>query len=152
MKKQLCAIAILLGFYFAFAATNAHAQSASQSRAHIPFDFIIGDKTLPAGDYIVNHNSTSGTLVFRNRKEGKDMLFMVTMLKEKRNEMPQLVFNRYGATYFLAQVQNPEYQLGVAKSRREHELHRRIVQTPSGETTARLTMETVTVPLAAARM
>lgn len=51
MKKYLISIVTLFSFVFVLSVASTFAQSVRSLRVHIPFEFQIDKKTLPAGDY-----------------------------------------------------------------------------------------------------
>jgi len=75
-------------------------------RADIPFDFMVGDKTFPAGTYtFAEHGITLGTFVIRSL-DGRTSVMVITRGVQgslTRPDETKLVFNRYGDLYFLAQ-------------------------------------------------
>ena len=94
--------------------------------ATIPFDFIVGNKTMPSGDYNVMTASSTQILVIRN-VEMKTATLALTQLasdeSSSRPGTPMLVFNRYGDQYVLAQVWgSPGAGREFGKSRTEREL------------------------------
>src|SRR5438105_13899547 len=99
MKKQILAVAALLGF-FMLAAGPAQAQSSF--KVNIPFSFAAGDATLPAGEYIVQPPQIGGArAVVLQRIDGKAgaiVLGMPVQTKENRS-VARLVFHRYGNRY-----------------------------------------------------
>ena len=71
-------------------------------RATVPFDFTVGNKTLPAGTYWIAR--TSGTAIsIQNRDAGAAVL---SMTSQAPNESAKnvLVFDRYGNHYFLREI------------------------------------------------
>ena len=59
---------------FASASVSARAQTAYGVRADVPFDFIVGDKTIPAGHITaqgVTADVAAGPLSIRNRDQGE---------------------------------------------------------------------------------
>ncbi len=75
-------------------------------QADIPFDFMVGDKTFPAGTYtFADPNITPGVLLIRSR-DGHESMLVATRDVENltRPDETKLVFSRYGDLYFLAQV------------------------------------------------
>src|SRR5262245_55505979 len=58
--KGMTTLMAILTLTLVTAVASANGQTVS-ARASIPFDFVVGDKTLPAGDYLLN-NATSSTL------------------------------------------------------------------------------------------
>jgi len=92
----------------------------------VPFGFIAGDKSLPAGDYSVQVNPERGSVVLR--QEGQDPLMMLTNRKESRSapQRGKLVFQRYGTSFFLAEVWSQANATGqtLTPGAREKELAR----------------------------
>ena len=92
----------------------------------VPFGFAAGDKFLPAGDYWVQVNQERGTVVLR--QEDQSPLMILTIRKESRS-VPQrgrLVFQRYGTSFFLAEVWSQANATGqtLTPGAREKELAR----------------------------
>jgi hypothetical protein len=81
----------------------AHAQGRTV-RASIPFDFVVQDKTYPAGEYdIVRANPE--VLLIESRDQGK-ALFVVSGLCSSLvpSQDTKLLFHQIGDTYFLYQI------------------------------------------------
>jgi hypothetical protein len=125
MKKQILWMPLLLIAMFAAAAVSTSAQAAYSVRANVPFDFIVGDKTIPAGD-IRAHAAAQGSLSITNIAQGKQALRTGRkLLGSERADQGKLVFHKYGNRYFLAQVCVPGYQAWeVMKSKEERSLER----------------------------
>ncbi len=74
-------------------------------QADIPFDFMVGDETFPAGTYTV---STSAPDVLQIRSlDGHESVLVITRSVQESLTPPdetKLVFKRYGDLYFLAQA------------------------------------------------
>jgi hypothetical protein len=108
----------------------AHAQFQNRMTASIPFDFKIGNKSLPAGEYTIQCvNSDSGKSALLLKSVDGRTSRMVMMTPAQANEAQaqiRIVFNRYGNQYFLAQVWTTadNYGLELARSRTERELAR----------------------------
>ena len=92
----------------------------------VPFGFIAGDKSLPAGDYSVQVNPERGSVVLRG--EGQKPLMFLTNRKESRSapQRGKLVFQRYGTVVFLAEVWSQANATGqtLTPGAREKELAR----------------------------
>ena len=127
MKKYVWLPLILMAV-FGLAATPTKAQSASGVRADVPFDFIVGDRTLPAGKITVRAASTStpGPLSITNYGKGQSTFRMSQLLRGPNTpEQGRLVFHKCGNQYFLAEVWIPgSAALGLAKSRSERAIER----------------------------
>lgn len=128
MKREILKSFTMLMLTIALAAVATQAQSANQMKAHIPFRFIIGNQTLPAGEYTVryvNQDSGKTALLFRSM-DGKTsrIVNMNTTQQSEGEAKASLVFNQYGDSYFLSQVWTggDQYGLSLPKSRAERQL------------------------------
>jgi hypothetical protein len=107
MKLRLFANATLLGLLLM---PLANAQLSLGVQGKIPFEFRIGDQTLPAGEYkFVQHNAGSSQLILMRNLDYKSTptMFISSSVEAKASvssEPPRLVFHRYGTTYFLSQL------------------------------------------------
>ncbi|MGH9842538.1 MAG: hypothetical protein ACREEM_27670 [Blastocatellia bacterium] len=109
MTKQVLKMFSMLSLAVALAAVAVHANPANPAspplKANIPFDFSVGNKTLPAGVYTVTPLTTPGALRIR-REDCRAAALVQTQSVQARHDQDQtkLVFRRYGDQYFLAQV------------------------------------------------
>ena len=96
--------AALLTTFFLLSIDSAQAQS-NRMRATIPFAFYSGDGVLPAGDYDVE-NLGSGVVKLLNRDNHNVVVFHTISVSDRTGEAAsaQLIFNRYGADYFLKEM------------------------------------------------
>jgi hypothetical protein len=122
MKRYVLA-AIL---FAAFPASGLFAQSMDL-KAKIPFDFQIGDKLLPAGEYRVQH--VSNLLVLR-QEDGDHAAASRLTYPSSRRDIPQkaaLQFKRYGNQYFLSNVWTAGERAGLAipQTKMQQEIARR---------------------------
>src|SRR5438552_10598739 len=108
MKRQTYTIIGALLLVTLVTISTAKAQSANQPFvANIPFAFSIGDKTLSAGKYgvaIANPVSDQRILKLKNLETGETVMLQMHARNGKADASAKLVFNRYGARYFLAQA------------------------------------------------
>jgi len=108
MKKQaytMIAMIVLVGSM----AVAAAAQTSGRTRlsANIGFDFKVGNRTLPAGEYTVtqiNPASDQAVLQFRSKDGRAAAMVQMTPVIGKAQENAKLIFNRYGDHYFFAQA------------------------------------------------
>ena len=88
--------------------TPASAQlPGTAMRAYIPFDFIVNGKTLPAGNYEVRRITEAPEgLIIRSvdNKHDHCVFETETLNQTRRPRHDEIVFNRYGDTYFLSEV------------------------------------------------
>lgn len=98
----------LLGLIITFfSAVPGHAQDKPKIKTTIPFDFVVGNKELKAGEYLVQQVGAQGSqsLQFRTEKgDVQQLAFTVPIETNKTGNHERLVFHRYGEQYFLSQV------------------------------------------------
>ena len=86
---------------------TSFAQSTRRTVILIPFDFVAGEKTLPAGTYRVEpfKRDSYTTWVIQSTGAGAGAIFMTSALRGGASDgEPRLVFRKYGEAYVLAQV------------------------------------------------
>lgn len=155
MKKQALKAVTMLVSIIALAFMTAVVSSAQTQRqairAEIPFDFVIGNKTLEAGQYVVGtitSSSNEGILV--SRLDGSQSALRLTngvQAKAPKN-CAMLTFHRYGSTYYLEQVWVSGSAEGreLVKSKAERAAERELAQNPSrNELAQNAQSETVTI-------
>ena len=73
MKKQTLWISLILVAMFPAAAVSTRAQASYGLRADVPFDFVVGDKTIPAGRISAQGatEAVRGPLAIRNLNQGE---------------------------------------------------------------------------------
>jgi hypothetical protein len=108
MKRQLLnslSMFVMITGAFAMAVVSANGQS-TRVVAQVPFDFLVGDKAFPAGEYSVNSIMQDGSaLVIRNAEATNSAMRLTNSIEANpHNSQSRLVFHRYGRTYFLAEV------------------------------------------------
>ena len=119
------------------AATAVFAQNSTLLQATIPFDFIVGNQALPAGQYTVDRGPATGTVMIRSA-DGKRAAIVLAQAVSSAvaRDTGSLVFHRYGYTYFLSEVWSPGNDgRKLSPTRRERELAARVA-TPADATIA----------------
>ena len=155
MNKQALRAVIMLVSIIALAFATAVASSA-QSRvkkikADIPFDFVVGGKTLAAGEYLVGQittNSDAGILIRSNESSQKVISLTNALYASAPKRQAALTFRRYGNTYFLAQVWLSGSGAGreVVRSKAERSVERELARNAStGNLAQNVRMEVVTI-------
>lgn len=108
MKKQaytVIAMMVLIGSMTV--AAQAQNNGRPQWVAEIPFQFNVGNTTLPAGEYLVRSVSDSSPIVvlaIQSRDGKASAMLMMTTVQGKTPDRGKLMFNRYGSQYFFAQT------------------------------------------------
>ena len=129
MVKGLTMSILIVTVAFVTSAVTANGQS-QRTVTHIPFDFVVGARTLPAGDYETNSAISNGAAVMVRSTEAKTAAIRLTNSIQPNPEKTQarLIFHRYGQTYFLAEVwaggDNPGRVL--VESKQERQLRREL--------------------------
>ncbi|HEY4841249.1 MAG TPA: hypothetical protein VIH78_04750 [Terriglobales bacterium] len=106
----------------------AAAQFHSNTRivAKVPFEFVVADKVVPAGQYFVETATIDGDILMIRNPGSKVSLFSTSSRTEGKQGATRyaLVFNRYGDRYFLAGVELAGSTIAyrVTKSKAEAEL------------------------------
>jgi hypothetical protein len=142
--KRLTMLSLVSMFTLCAAVSSANAQLSIPIRAKIPFDFSVGDKKLPAGEYTFSRLSEisgskvmsvsgvdAGTRVFQST-------FAAQVLTPKNKST--LVFHKYGDQYFLEQIWSGGEQEGtqVPESRSERTIRRQLAQTQRSNMSGKL--------------
>ena len=106
MKNRAFTMAALLVLAVSMAAAVQAQTSHSRLVANIPFQFNVGDKTLPPGEYVVTQvNPASDHAVLQLRsKNGSVVVIQMNNLIGKANQRARMVFSRYGSQYYFAEV------------------------------------------------
>jgi len=124
MKKYLW-LPLLLMAVIGSAALTTKAQSSNGVRANVPFEFNVGDKTLPAGK-ITAREMSPGALAISNVDKRQHAIRIAHGVSSfNQNGPAKLVFRKYGNRYYLTQVWIPGYTgMEFQKSKTERALER----------------------------
>jgi hypothetical protein len=123
MPRSIGRVVLLAGL-LGTTGVPAHAAAGKSLNAAIPFGFGAGDKEFASGNCKFEISSGASQLSIRCSKtsavvQAVSLKFMGDVFKDPpKNEM---VFNRYGDVYFLAQVWIGHQGMEVAKSAGEKE-------------------------------
>jgi len=151
--KRLTMLSLVSMFTLCAAVASANAQLSNPIRAKIPFDFNVGDKKLPAGDYSFSRLSgaSDNRVISISSADASTHLFQSTfeasVLTAKNKSI--LVFHKYGDQYFLEQIWTGGEQEGtqLPESRGERTARRQLAQTQqrnmSGKATRAETLDIV---------
>lgn len=127
---------------------SANAQSQSRVAADIPFEFVVGDQTMAAGEYTIKSVTTEGNALAILGKDNRESVILLVEPIEPMNKRKsaRLVFHRYGQNYFLAQVWTGD-NVGrkLAKSKQERAMEREFARISSKSEQGQSTYETVEV-------
>ena len=105
----LAGLLVLLTF------SSALGQSDRQNIIYIPFNFTVGEKSFPAGKYVIQQNRTDSDIVWAIRhKDNVGKAFVLTNPVRSTNavEETRLVFKKYDDIYFLSEFWFPNTNTG----------------------------------------
>jgi hypothetical protein len=96
----------VLGLILVLSAVPGHADDTKKIKVTIPFDFLVGNKQLKAGDYVVQSlgQSGDGALLFRSEDGSARQIVFAVPVENKTGNHERLVFRRHGDEQFAAQV------------------------------------------------
>jgi hypothetical protein len=143
MKKQALRAITMLVSIIVLAYVTAIASNAQSLRltlkADIPFDFVVGEKTLAAGEYTIGElTSTSDAGISIRSREGDVKAIRLTSVVQAsaKQRNTTLTFHRYGETYYLAEVWLAGSTEGreVLRSKSERVADRELAQDSKRET------------------
>ncbi len=104
--KRGIRVPAVLGLLFVMTTAGISASGQETNiRVEIPFNFIVGGRTLPAGEYTVGKAQRPGRMLIRSIDGGKSIVAFATHTQSMvdRGEAG-LVFNQYGEEYFVSQA------------------------------------------------
>src|SRR5262249_8588070 len=114
---------------FALLASSSASAQTDRVKANIPFNFIAGKKTLPAGEYTIERGtSNQRDLLLIRSADNRHALFLWAMdtIATKTPTETDLVFNRIENKYFLTKIWIAGEDTGreIREPRAERELER----------------------------
>jgi hypothetical protein len=121
--KRITAIALLVAASFLPAVSAVAQQNGAE--ATIPFSFIVGTRTLPAGDYTLRQGTTPTVVTIQNKNQRNSTGVMASGLsgQVKSDGTNKLIFHKYGSQYFLSEIRtsdstmNLHFEVSKAESR-----------------------------------
>ena len=128
MKRQALMILTTLSFLVMLTATSVYAQFSTVQVANIPFEFVIGNRAFPAGEYTFTNRFTN-VIQIQSLDRGESM-FVLTGPVEAKKTRNELVFRRYGDKYFLSRLWTEGDNVGRAVRMSSSE--RELIQARSG--------------------
>jgi len=119
MKMHLKSLAPVLASLFLSAGGAAvlNAQITAPIQAHIGHSFMVGDKTLPPGDYTFRVEPNTQQSVMTVQTRSGDNVAQLNVRQSMDNHTPthsELVFRKYGNTEFLSKVYEEGSKTGVS--------------------------------------
>lgn len=120
MKRTMLVLALML------VSTGAALAQLGNGRltAQVPFDFVLGNKAIPAGELTVQSLTANGVLMIQNY-DARVSVISAPQMNETRKPATscRLVFHRYDNRYFLSGIEiegsTIGYRLPVSKAEAE---------------------------------
>jgi hypothetical protein len=117
---------------FAALAGAASAQTPNGTmKFQVPFEFNVGGRTMPAGEYVVRllgrESNLPAVLIKSGDGRAAQILKMTPVDAKRMRESATLVFRRYGGQHFLAQIWTPAERAGLKVRRSEAERRLEVV-------------------------
>jgi hypothetical protein len=123
MKKNLASAAVMTILVLA-AAVPLFAQQSGPMKVNVPFNFVMENERMQAGEYTIQPIA-NGFLLIR-RTDGKGSANVLALPKQAKTmaKEAQVVFHRYGGEYFLSEIWTPGQNVGreLLKGRLEAEV------------------------------
>jgi len=108
---------VLAVLFLAAGAQRSDAQIINEIKAHIDHSFVIGDKTLPPGDYMFRMTADPAqSIMIATNQHGTNVAeFLVRQsIADHRPSHSELVFHKYGDAEFLSKVFQSGSKNGVS--------------------------------------
>jgi len=86
---------------------SARAQDTEGVRVTVPFEFVAGNTTLPAGTYTVGRLSPEAFSPIAISSQGHGAFVLPIAVGRARAGQPQLSFEHVGDKYFLSEADSP---------------------------------------------
>ena len=118
MKKHYASIVLTLASLVGLGA-SAVGQEKTEVVVTVPFNFVAGDRTLPAGKYTVSRASDSrlGALSLSSYETRTGVFVMTNEFKDQAIEDCKVTFEQVGEMHFLRSVEAPDGIYTVALPR-----------------------------------
>ena len=96
---------MMFGLFVVMGAVSLQAASNVKVVATVPFDFMVGATTLPAGDYVVRQDISPFVLSVQNDETYQTAMVLANPALARQNvDEVKLVFERHGKDHFLLEV------------------------------------------------
>lgn len=107
MMKRIIQVCSVLALSVVFFAVSASAQVSSRIDAKIPFDFNIGGKSHPAGDYVIKLSKASASVLGLSLEDGSGNRLQNVLIStngEVSNGDARLVFEVQEGQRYLSKI------------------------------------------------
>jgi hypothetical protein len=121
MKKNLAA-AVVVVILAMGAVVSLSAQESGPIKVKVPFDFVVENSRLHAGDYTIQR-AANGALRIQDN-DGRTTATVLALPTQGKVTMKEahFIFHRYGSDYFLQTIWTPGQNTGWQLLQGKHEL------------------------------
>ena len=114
--RMATALLVLAGL-----AISAKAQSSDKLSVHVPYEFVVAGKTLPAGTYRVTRVSDTDdrALALTSFENRASALVVSSEVEASPNDNPSFTFQQIGGQHFLSKIQTGEHVFVIPVSKSE---------------------------------
>jgi hypothetical protein len=97
---------VVLGLFLVLCAIPGRADDTKRVKVTMPFDFVLGNRQLKAGDYLVQSTGTAGAnaLLFQSEDGITQIVLAVPIETKKTGKHERLVFHTYGGDHFVSEI------------------------------------------------
>jgi hypothetical protein len=127
MKKNLTSAMATVILIAAAMATPVFAQHSGPMKVTVPFNFVVENDHLKAGDYTIERIANGRLRIRSNDGNASTTFLAVATQRTAAPEKAHFIFNHYGTEYFLAKIWTPGQETGweVLQGKLEMELAKR---------------------------
>ena len=99
----------------------ARGQAADQIVVNIPYDFVVGSKTLPAGNYKVHRVSDANprALILSSFENRASVFVLASQVESTRADKVEVRFEQVGGERFLSTIETASHLFTIPVSRSE---------------------------------
>src|SRR5690349_7782447 len=121
-RSHRTSLAILMAAALLVIAAPRAARAQDRVVATVPFAFIVGDKELPPGQYLIRQDGESPSILAIESADGRRNVYVTTIGADddRSASSAELVFRRYDNQYFLNRVvAGPDEEREIVLTRSE---------------------------------
>jgi len=133
--KGVATLMLVVGLMLVAGVATANGQSGNALVAEVPFEFVVGDKTLASGEYRLSTVTNAADMLMINNAKSRDRAIRLAIPIGQQNAATsaRLVFHRYNNRYFLSEVWVSGDSVGrqLRKSAQERAMARELAAIPA---------------------
>jgi len=111
MKKNLAGVAVMM-LLVSGAVVPVMAQYSGPMKVTVPFDFVVENARMHAGDYTIQRVANGGLRIQSNDGRTTATFIAITKQNKATSAQAHFIFHRYGSEYFLATIWTPGLDVG----------------------------------------